>query len=381
MKAKLILLLVVLIIVSLTFLGCKSQLTEKIAELEGKLAEEENEIVQEEVAEVEEVEAPPAVITDTMPVEETATEEVESGDEESDTTTDSDIEKVAPTISLKIYEGPSLDESICYYRIEAIVTGSPNPTVSFSKDDSGGAWGANKAQVNLNDPSDMYTLTATATNSEGSATASIDLSWGCEIPDPDPDPDPKEKTVDIGADSSLSGFIIVDYAAYQGGTAVVGDNTFDKPIKAYLSFDISSISSLDYVTIKDVSVTIPVTLIINHPELAGSELHIKVFYYGDSLDYPQDQVVGGELVKTISTTDSLTDLNFSSSKLADELQKAADVDRQWFQLKIGLSGVLANGKEDYYMIPASVAVLHVKYEGSSPVKSIVPADNSNVEIQ
>ena len=70
MKTKLTLLIVVLIIVSLTFLGCKSQLTERIAELEVKLAEEENKIVQEEVAEVEEKEAPPAIYTDAMPVEE-----------------------------------------------------------------------------------------------------------------------------------------------------------------------------------------------------------------------------------------------------------------------------------------------------------------------
>jgi hypothetical protein len=49
----------------------------------------------------------------------------------------------------------------------------------FSKDDSGGAWGSKKVQVNINDPSETYTLTATATNSEDSATASMDLSWGC----------------------------------------------------------------------------------------------------------------------------------------------------------------------------------------------------------
>ena len=61
------------------------------------------------------------------------------------------------------------------------MTGTPTPGVEFSKDDSGGAWGSKKVQINLNDPSDTYTLTATATNSEGTDTDSINLSWGCPI--------------------------------------------------------------------------------------------------------------------------------------------------------------------------------------------------------
>jgi uncharacterized membrane protein len=42
----------------------------------------------------------------------------------------------APTIELQIYEGPlySQSDNICYYRIEAIVTGSPTPDVVFSRD-------------------------------------------------------------------------------------------------------------------------------------------------------------------------------------------------------------------------------------------------------
>jgi len=91
-------------------------------------------------------------------------------------------EKEAPTIKLEIYEGPlsAGGDSICYYRIKAIVTGGPTPTIEFSKDDSNGALGKYIAQVNLYDPSEIYTLTATATNSEGSASDSIEISWGCD---------------------------------------------------------------------------------------------------------------------------------------------------------------------------------------------------------
>jgi len=142
---------------------------EKIGVEEEEAAPEEataEEVTEEEAAEAEEEE-----------VEEAAEEE--AGEEEV-----AEEEKEAPTISLSIYEGPTYSsaDNVCYYRIKATVTGSPTPTVEFSKDDSHGAWGSKKAQVNLNDPIGTYTLTATATNSEGSDTDSIELSWGCNQP-------------------------------------------------------------------------------------------------------------------------------------------------------------------------------------------------------
>jgi hypothetical protein len=88
--------------------------------------------------------------------------------------------KKAPTIELKIYEGPTFSpaDSVCYYKLEAVVTGVPNPVVAFSKDDSNGAWGSEKVQVNLH-AGESYTLKATATNSEGQATVSKNLAYGC----------------------------------------------------------------------------------------------------------------------------------------------------------------------------------------------------------
>ena len=73
-------------------------------------------------------------------------------DADADTDDDADVVKEAPTISLAIYEGPLPIESVCVYRIEATVTGSPNPNISFSKDDSGGAWLPKRVQVNINNP-------------------------------------------------------------------------------------------------------------------------------------------------------------------------------------------------------------------------------------
>ena len=61
----------------------------------------------------------------------------EEGADEADTEGDDTyLETEAPTITLAVYDGPTYSAAggICYYRIEASVTGSP--TVSFSKDDS-----------------------------------------------------------------------------------------------------------------------------------------------------------------------------------------------------------------------------------------------------
>ncbi len=365
MKKSILKLLIVLTITSLIlmfFIGCKSpdltELEERIEklELEKTIEELEEELAKkeaEESAPEEKKEEATEDLADTEEMEEEEDGEGEPGDGDAD----ADADKVAPTISLTIYEGPTLDGNICYYRVQAAVTGSP--TVSFSKDDSGGAWGSKKVQINLNDSTDTYTLTATATNSEGSATDSITLSWGCAIPTPDP----IIKTVDIGADTGLSGDIIVDIGVLPGpDLSFVGDYDNDRSIIPFLSFNIFSISVLDDVTIKDVSVTIPIVGIQGNPEKAGSKINIQVIDYGNSLDYPADLAAGGVVVEILDTKNPLADLNFSNNKLKDELQKAVDGDKTWFQLGLILVGISYNSIGDVYILPIVAVVLHVKYE-------------------
>ena len=93
-------------------------------------------------------------------------------------TTTTDINKNLPTLKIIVYEGPVIvqDSDMCYYRVEVIVTGNPAPIIKFSKDDSGGAWGKNKAQVNLKN-GESYDLVVTAVNSVGTATKHIVLTW------------------------------------------------------------------------------------------------------------------------------------------------------------------------------------------------------------
>ena len=92
-------------------------------------------------------------------------------------TTTEDISKNLPTLKLIVYEGPVIvDSDMCYYRVEAIVTGNPAPVIKFSKDDSNGTWGKNKAQVNLKN-GESYDLRVTAVNSVGAVTKHIVLTW------------------------------------------------------------------------------------------------------------------------------------------------------------------------------------------------------------
>ena len=111
--------------------------------------------------------------------EEETTNSTEANSETIALTTEETTAGVAPTINLEIFEGPtySAGGDICYYRVKATVTGDPAPVVYFSKDDSGGAWGKNKAQVNLKN-GESYDLVVTAVNSVGTVINHIVLTWG-----------------------------------------------------------------------------------------------------------------------------------------------------------------------------------------------------------
>jgi hypothetical protein len=137
---------------------------------------EDEDKAEEEEAEEEEITKEEAEEETEETVEET---EEKEGKEESEEEAAEEEEKTAPTIALVIYQDATAADGICFYRVQANVTGNPTPEVKWNRDDSGGVWGERKAQVNLSDPSETFTLEATATNSEGSDKASVDLSWGC----------------------------------------------------------------------------------------------------------------------------------------------------------------------------------------------------------
>jgi hypothetical protein len=90
------------------------------------------------------------------------------------------VQSEAPTIKLEIYDGPDYLESdnMCYYKLEATVTGIPDPEVEFVAGDNVKPLGSSRVEVGV-DTGGSYSLTATATNSAGTATFSITLEGGC----------------------------------------------------------------------------------------------------------------------------------------------------------------------------------------------------------
>ena len=57
-----------------------------------------------------------------------------------------------------------------------------------------------------------------------------------------------------------------------------------------------------------------------------------------------------------------TSFNFSSAKLEEAIQNAVDSNSSRFQLKISLSGINADGIQDYYWFYNFDITLHIEYE-------------------
>jgi hypothetical protein len=150
-------------------------------------------------------------------------------------------EKTKPSLELVIYEGPMFSnaDNVCYYRVEAKVAGYPKPAVKFSKDDSNGAWGKYKAQVNLKQGQE-YTITATASNSEGDASDSMILKYaaGGDIENPNDEGETNDgANDDIEVDEEIlifiapvvsehTGYFVAGQNGYyrEGGCIFIGDS-------------------------------------------------------------------------------------------------------------------------------------------------------------
>jgi hypothetical protein len=229
---------------------CTAALLDQCAIFSGSGVDNENE---KEL--IEKKDEPKEEVTEGI-VEEEITEE-ESLNEGEQIPKEED-KKSPPTIELRTYESPNYSEAdgICYWRVEAIVTGNPAPEVEFSKDDSEGALGKQKAQVNLDNPSETYTLIATAINSEGSAIDSLDLNWECEEEPPggeaggDGDGEdfelPEWEGRDI-ADFPEMTFNPFDigYIVYPTGIntteLIIGDSTSNTDVRGFFAFDLISL--------------------------------------------------------------------------------------------------------------------------------------------
>lgn len=283
--------------------------------------------------------------------EETAEEETteeETAEEEEEESAEEEEEGVAPTIALEIYEGPTPADGICFYRIKAIVTGSPSPTVEWSKDDSGGAWGTRKAQVNLHSPGETYTLTATATNSEGTDTASITLSWGCPQP---------VTEADVPVALTEGGYIVWgETVKYPHDSMFAGDSTSDKQCRGYMSFDITGLAG---VTITEASLSMNPEQVWGDPTFLGS-------LWIDAVDWGSDPLVMADFnITPYVAIQSFNDpvITCTGSNLKTELQKAINDGKSRFRIRIRYTTPATDSDHQWdgwdYLIDE--VVLHVVY--------------------
>ncbi len=282
--------------------------------------------------------------------EEEGTEEVAEEEEETteETAEEEETAGEAPTIALEIYEGPTPADGLCFYRVKATVTGSPSPTVTWSKDDSGGAWGTKKAQINLNNPGDTYTLTATATNSSGTDTASINLTWGCPEP---------ETEADVPVVLTEGGYIVWgELVKYPHDSIFAGDSDTDKQCRGYMSFNIAGLAGA---TITEASLSMSPEQVWGDPTFLGS-------LWIDSVDWGADPLVMADfniLPYVAIQSFNNPDINCTSANLKTELQKAINDGKSRFRIRIRYTTPATDSDHQWdgwdYLI--NEVVLHISY--------------------
>jgi hypothetical protein len=177
-----------------------------------------------------------------------------------------------------------------------------------------------------------------------------------------------ENYIVFNGDVNKSGTLLQDTGVIDFGNDYIryGDDYQDKIYKGYLSFDISDISTLEDVTIKDAEIIIDLIEPYEEPWEASDYLNVKVFYYGDTLDYPEDFEEGGALISSVKLDPWPRNFILMSSLLYDELQKAVDNHREDFQLKLGLKTKSNDQEGDYFVSIPSYCELQVVYEIPAP---------------
>jgi len=158
----------------------------------------------------------------------------------------------------------------------------------------------------------------------------------------------------LKTDKNLCGYIEKD-SSILTRTVFVGDSVADKQIKGYLSFKIDDLldSPVLYARLR-------ITGIVKGGDPTFADrFDIKVFDYGDSLDYA-DFAVGGDSLISVSTA-GLTEIDVSGETLINLVQKTIDAGKSNFQLKMGLSSAsYSDGSADLFAINPDSVVLTVE---------------------
>lgn len=255
-----------------------------------------------------------------------------------------------PTLELKIVEGPDFSEdgNMCYYQVEATVTGTPDPEIEFSDDDNVNLLEPNLVEVGV-DIGDSYILTAAATNDSGTANASITLPGECEeevveeetdgeetaeeeaaeeetteeeteeeeeaAEEEEADDEEHEAIGDSGGEETVitlsptseSCYLVTDLTEYiYDGRIIVGDTNEDIWVVGFLNFDMRTIGGT-----------------INHATLDIENIYEK----NNASEFGPLVIVAcflGEEIEYITTEGGLTELHYSDDQLRDYIQYVVD---------------------------------------------------------
>ena len=161
-----------------------------------------------------------------------------------------------PIINLEIYEGPtySAADNVCYYRIKATVTGNPSPTISFNKDDSGGAWGADRVQINIH-TGESYNLIAVAKSMAGVASDSMLLTWGCSeapattVTSDSTDTTPTPATYNVIIHPFDIGYIVPP-TGINNDSAIIGDSISNTNVRGFFALNLSSLKGKNIINVE-----------------------------------------------------------------------------------------------------------------------------------
>ena len=270
----------------------------------------------------------------------------------------------APTLELKIKEGPDFSESdnMCYYQVDAIVTGTPDPEIEFSTDDNVNPLDTDRAEVGV-DLDDSYTLIATATNDAGTATASITLLGECgaevaeeppaeEPPDeepPDEEPPAEEPpaeepaaeeppagptTTSLDLATHISGSIVSE-TEIMPDFIVLGDNDDNRKINGILSFNISGLGGESIE-----SARLNITAIWNTPGDASEigPLVIEKCEIGGSLTLGDFSGGSTTFLTGFDTEGGLFAIDYSGAPLISAIQNEIADGAAYFQIRLAISG-------------------------------------------
>jgi hypothetical protein len=164
----------------------------------------------------------------------------------------------------------------------------------------------------------------------------------------------EEGTVFIcDVDEGLSGYV-TENGAFVIGTVFLGDTTYNKAVKGYISFDIRELSR--DAPVLDARISISGITIDGDPTFAD-QLIVKVDDFEEING--GDFAVGGDHLAAFSTV-GLSTINISSDNLKTLLERKLGDNKDYFQIKLGLDSYTGNpGIADVFIINLDNAELMV----------------------